>query len=152
MNEKLTARLKSLVINLQKSGDKLIDPKLRKNSETLEKNYLSEVKNMDEKTSKKKLYYLVLDGHNGFAYYKLFMENDQIVEIKLARDEQQEYFSLIYPSFLGSVSLPCSFKNLADWLDTQLDKEGLPLVEEWSIHADSSKIRWQIKEFYSTFA
>jgi len=116
-----------------------------------QKNYLSKEKNMSKKPSKKRLYYLTLDGHNGFAYYKLFVEDDQIVEIKLARDEQQEYWSLIYPSFLGSVPLPCSFKDLADWLDSLLDESGLPLVEDWSIHSNTSKLRREIEEFYSTF-
>lgn len=48
MNEKLAARLESLVTSLQEKGDELIDPGLRKNNET-QRDVLQELSNIMQK-------------------------------------------------------------------------------------------------------
>jgi len=112
----------------------------------LKRNYLSKVKTMSKKTSKNKLYHLVLYGSQGITFYNLFVENNQIVEIELAIDNVFDYYTDLCSQVSDSVPFPCNIKILDQWFTASLNKCKYSLLFELQIHLVIHKIRRRIKD------
>ena len=92
-------------------------------------------KNMNEKTSKKRLYHLVFNSTCGTCCYNLFVENDLIIEIELNILYEFSYNPELCRIVSDRALLPCSLEKFKRWLIAFLNECKDPSLIDYNIHS-----------------